>query len=91
MLNLSPTQQSPLLLKNAPQQGVLICEIPSLHLLQGTYQINLYVANSIGNIDIIRPAILFNVIEADVYKTGQPPRSGHGLYFEPAIWRLSEK
>ena len=89
VLNLSPTQQAPDLLKNDPQQGVLICEIPSLHLLLGTYQIILFVANSVTNIDIIRSAISFNVIEADVFKTGQYPRSGHGLYFEPAVWKYS--
>jgi lipopolysaccharide transport system ATP-binding protein len=90
VLNLSPTQQAPNLLKDDPQQGVLTCEIPSLHLLQGTYQIILFLANKITNIDIIRPAILFNIIEADVYKTGQPPRSGQGLYFESAAWEYSK-
>jgi lipopolysaccharide transport system ATP-binding protein len=90
VVNLSPTQQAPHLLKEHPQQGVLTCEIPTLHLLEGTYNINLFVSNAVGNIDVIRPAMSFTVIRGDVFKTGQTPRSGHGLYFEEAKWKYSK-
>ena len=89
ILNLSPSDQAPDLFPHSTTEGTIICDIPSLPLLAGTYYITLILANGTQDLDRIEPAIHFNVENADVYYTGQIPRKGHGFFYHKSEWKFS--
>ena len=64
--------------------GSLVCHLRDLPLLQGTYSIDLYLGEEYANLDIVYDAISFEVLEADVFDSGQVPLTSDGTIFWPA-------
>ncbi len=85
---LSPNQQSPEILDQLQESGVLHCNVPQMNLLPGVYHIDLHVMAGSEKLQIIDRAGSFEVVDSDVYRTGMiPSRKLHGIMFFPATWR----
>ena len=69
-------------------RGVL-CELPSLNLMPGTYFLTAAVISSQGRtlLDAAQEIFRFEVVERDVYGTGIPPK-GPAVVFVDSNWRL---
>jgi lipopolysaccharide transport system ATP-binding protein len=69
--------------------GKVTCKFERLPLMPGTYLIDLYFGDfgdPSRDLDIIRDAISFEVVPADLLGTGMLPRPTDGPVFWPAIW-----
>jgi lipopolysaccharide transport system ATP-binding protein len=69
--------------------GNITCHLRDLPLLQGTYSIDLFLSEEYQNIDVIYDSISFEVIEADVFGTGQIPSPADGSIFWSAEFELN--
>jgi lipopolysaccharide transport system ATP-binding protein len=69
--------------------GSIACHLADLPLLQGTYSIDLFLSEEYQNLDVIYDAISFDVVESDVFGTGQVPTAHDGTIFWPATFDLS--
>jgi lipopolysaccharide transport system ATP-binding protein len=71
------------------ESGTVVCDFDWMPLMPGTYSLDLYLgANIYADIDIIRDAVSFEVLPADVFGTGKLPEAAWGMIFWPARWRL---
>jgi len=68
--------------------GEIVCRLSNLPLLPGTYSIDLYLSEEYQNLDVIYDAISFEVLDADVFGTGQVPTSNDGAIFWPAEFQM---
>jgi lipopolysaccharide transport system ATP-binding protein len=84
----SPAQQAPDALANAPDRGVVVCDIPRLNFLPDIYHVTVISADSHGELDRIEEATTIEVLPEDVFGTGKVPGPQHGVVFQPATWRL---
>jgi lipopolysaccharide transport system ATP-binding protein len=69
--------------------GTITCTFESLPLMPGTYLMDLYLGDfgdPSRDLDIIREAISFEVVPADLLGTGMLPRPSDGPVFWPATW-----
>ena len=69
--------------------GTITCAFDSLPLMPGTYQIDVHLgdfSDPSRDLDVIRDAISFEVIPADLLGTGMLPSSGSGPIFWTARW-----
>jgi lipopolysaccharide transport system ATP-binding protein len=72
--------------------GTITCGFESLPLMPGTYLLDLYFGDfgdPSRDLDIIRDAISFEVVTADLLGTGMLPRTTDGPVFWPATWTFS--
>ncbi len=70
--------------------GTITCGFESLPLMPGTYQLDLYLGDfgdPSRDLDIIRDAISFEVVPADLLGTGMLPNPADGPIFWTAKWR----
>jgi lipopolysaccharide transport system ATP-binding protein len=75
--------------EDAVSSGTLICHLRDLPLLQGTYSVDLFFGEDYQNVDVVFDAISFDVMEVDVFGTGQIPHSNEGTIFWPARFEFS--
>jgi lipopolysaccharide transport system ATP-binding protein len=68
--------------------GTITCTIDSVSLLPGKYIIDLYLGNEFSDIDTITDAIIFDVIEHDVYGSGKLPSPSAGPVLVQARWAI---
>jgi lipopolysaccharide transport system ATP-binding protein len=69
--------------------GTVTCKFERLPLMPGTYLLDLYFGDfgdPSRDLDIIRDAISFEVVPADLLGTGMLPRPTDGPVFWPATW-----
>lgn len=69
--------------------GRVRCHIPSLLLIPGTYYVDLCMADHPRIIDYVERAASFEVVFADILKTGRLPTSQHGRVVLPCQWKLA--
>ncbi|HTQ23428.1 MAG TPA: ABC transporter ATP-binding protein [Candidatus Binataceae bacterium] len=72
--------------------GIVTCKFDRLPLMPGTYLIDLYLGDftdTSRELDIIREAISFEVVPADLLGTGMLPRPTDGPIFLPATWTFA--
>jgi lipopolysaccharide transport system ATP-binding protein len=75
--------------ENAVGSGTLICHLLDLPLLQGAYSVDLFFGEDYQNLDVVFDAVSFDVIEVDVFGTGQIPHSNEGTIFWPARFEFT--
>ena len=63
------------------------CEVPSLSLVPGTYQVDLSMVDNARMIEYVDCAGRFEVVFADVLGTGRLPNSKQGHLVIPATWK----
>ena len=68
--------------------GSITCHLRDLPLLQGSYSIDLFLSEEYQNNDVVYDAISFEVVEADVFGTGQVPPSNEGSIFWSAEFEM---
>lgn len=68
--------------------GSIVCRLSDLPLLQGTYSIDLYLSEEYQNLDVVYDAISFEVLDADVFGSGQVPSGNDGVIFWPAEFEM---
>ena len=74
----------------APAAGKVVCDIPAVRLLPGTYVLGgLGCRSGVEQLDLIEIAGEFEVIDADVYGTGRLPDPRNGVMLPEATWSLS--
>lgn len=64
----------------------LLCEIPSLPLIAGRYNVDIALADSAAVIERVQNAISFEVEFDDVFDTGHLPTRGQGHFVLPCHW-----
>lgn len=69
--------------------GRVICRLPNLPLMPGTYSLDLYFGDPLHDFDIIQNAADLTIVAADVYGTGRLPPVSCGNICLPATWELS--
>jgi lipopolysaccharide transport system ATP-binding protein len=84
----SPNYTDPGLLGSSTTCAKLICTLPNLPLLPGSYYLTINVAGFTGILDKIEQAAIITVSERDVFKTGVRLGKDKGLFFTYASWRL---
>ncbi|CAN5306126.1 hypothetical protein BH09SUM1_BH09SUM1_11370 [soil metagenome] len=89
LVSLSPTQQAPTLLREAPDSGTIICRVPGMNLMANRYSITLFASDAQGEVDRVEDAAHIDVLPEDVFKTGEIPASHHGMMYLPAAWESS--
>jgi lipopolysaccharide transport system ATP-binding protein len=68
--------------------GSITCHLRDLPLLQGSYSIDLFLSEEYQNNDVVYDAISFEVVEADVFGTGQVPPANEGSIFWSAEFEM---
>jgi lipopolysaccharide transport system ATP-binding protein len=78
--------------KEIPLKGRIICNIPKLPLLPGTYSITLFCSSPdfTGIDDWIEDAIFFNVKSGSFFKSGLVPGKGDARILVDHFWRLEK-
>ena len=67
--------------------GTLICEVPSLPLLPGTYRLHVAIADATDTLqDAIDSAVFLDIVPADVFGTGRIPQGPGDILFVPSKW-----
>lgn len=84
------TVQAPNLVPDSVQEGRIICEIPCLHLSQGTYYLTFLIRSlnspNPSDLDRINQAVKFNVVASDYFSSDFGTVMKPGVYFEEAKW-----
>jgi lipopolysaccharide transport system ATP-binding protein len=73
-------------LPDLPQAGVVVCRIPRLPLVPGTYFIQPGCGAGTTQLDLVPRACQLQVTEADVFGTGRLPNASQGLVLVDAWW-----
>jgi lipopolysaccharide transport system ATP-binding protein len=74
-------------------RGMIACRFKSLPLMPGTYLLDLHFGNFgdiTSDLDVIREAISFEVVPADVLGTGMLPHAADGPIFWTARWAVGD-
>ena len=70
----------------------VVCRLGQLPLRSGRYALTLYAGPMFGlGTDVIEQAIWFDVIEADFYGNGRPPRAEWGRFLIRSEWRVKNE
>lgn len=69
-------------------EGELVCSIDRLPLLPGRYSLTVYAEANGVLADWVRNAVFFDVIESDVFGSGQLPPTTHGRVFVDHRWSV---
>jgi lipopolysaccharide transport system ATP-binding protein len=72
----------------AVRTGTVTCTIDPVFLVQGTYTIDLYFGDSVQDYDIVEGALAFEVLPADVFRSGKLPSPHYGPVFTSAHFSL---
>jgi lipopolysaccharide transport system ATP-binding protein len=71
-----------------PAAGRVVCRIPRLPLVPGSYYVNLSCGAGLRYLDILPRAATLVVSEADVYGTGAMPVQSQALALADSVWEL---
>lgn len=71
-------------------ESEITCHFRDLPLMPGSYSVDLYLGDEYQDYDAIYDAILFDVVPADVFGTGQLPGGECGSVFWPASWTVGQ-
>jgi lipopolysaccharide transport system ATP-binding protein len=71
--------------------GTIVCEIQKLQLMPGQYNIDVYIGDQVGDLDVVFDAISFEVLPADLLESGRLPPSVFGPMFCAANFKLIEE
>ena len=89
------TVQAPNLVPDSVQEGKIICEIPCLHLSQGTYYLTFLIRSlnspSPTDLDRINQAVKFTVVASDYFGSDYGTVMKPGVFFEEAKWDFEGK
>jgi len=77
-------------MKEIRGEAVITCRFDSPPLMPGKYYLDLYLGDMVGDRDIVKDAISFEVFACDVFGTGKLPVAALGPFLMPAQWRLEE-
>jgi hypothetical protein len=66
----------------------LVCEIPSLPLVPGTYLVDLALGDDMQIFERIEQAGRFEVVFSDLFSTGRLPNNQQGYFALPCDWRI---
>ncbi|CAM3384352.1 Teichoic acids export ATP-binding protein TagH [Flavobacterium longum] len=75
-------------LKQIPPSGTVICEVPGLCLVKGSYQLNCFVSSIFGVEDYIENVAEFNVEENDIFGNGKTVNPQWGMITIDHNWRM---
>ncbi len=67
--------------------SILECEVPSLPLMPGQFNVSLFIDNGGIRLDAIPDAFMLHVLDSDFYGSGRTPFSG--IFVAPHNWRLT--
>jgi lipopolysaccharide transport system ATP-binding protein len=88
------TVQAPRLVPDSVREGKIICEIPCLHLSQGTYYLTFLIRSlyspSPSDLDRINQAVKFTVVASDYFGPDYGTVMKPGVYFEKAKWAFEK-
>lgn len=88
------TVQAPHLVPESVREGKIICEIPCLHLSQGTYYLTFLIRSlyspSPSDLDRINQAVKFTVVASDYFGPDYGTVMKPGVYFEKAKWAFEK-
>jgi lipopolysaccharide transport system ATP-binding protein len=62
-------------------EGTIRCRLIRPPLLPGTYSLDVWLGDGHGNVDCVRGAASFRIIEGDPYGTGVPPFATLGVFY----------
>ncbi len=68
--------------------GKVVCRIPNLPLMPGTYPLDLYFGSRTEDFDVVYNAAELTVLAADVFGTGKLPPASAGPICWPATWEI---
>ncbi len=71
--------------------GTIACEVEKLKLMPGQYNIDVYLGDPAGDLDIVFDAISFEVLPADLLGSGRLPPSASGPMFCAGTFKLIEQ
>ncbi|HQR42450.1 MAG TPA: ABC transporter ATP-binding protein [Gemmatales bacterium] len=77
------------LICQSTHHGRVICRLPNLPLMPGTYSLDLYFGDLLHDFDVIHNAADLTIVAADVYGTGRLPPVSCGNICLTATWELS--
>ena len=68
--------------------GVVVCKIPRLPLMPGTYFVMPGCGSRVTQLDLVPRASQLQVVEADAFGTGRLPQSSQALVLVDAKWSI---
>jgi lipopolysaccharide transport system ATP-binding protein len=68
-------------------ESILECEVPSVTLMPGQYNVSFFIDNGDIRLDAVPDAFTLHVVDGDYYGSGRTPFSG--ILVSPHNWRLS--
>jgi lipopolysaccharide transport system ATP-binding protein len=74
---------------NSPPQGVIACHFPSLPLVPGSYLVDLWLGDSICDLDHIAEAMPIEILPRDLFGSGKLPPAGAGPVYWPATFSIN--
>jgi lipopolysaccharide transport system ATP-binding protein len=72
----------------ALRTGTVVCRLPDLPLMPGTYPLDLFFGNREQDFDVVHNAADLTVVPADVFGTGKLPPAHAGPVCWPATWEI---
>ena len=78
-------------ISTALSKGVVRCSLKKLQLLQGVYNVDLWLGDGIEDVDMIPHYISFTIEPTDVYGSGKPPFSDLGIIYLDASFEVLYK
>lgn len=72
-----------------PTRGALVCTLPKVPLLPGSYSVNVYVTSGGEVADWVQDAATVEVQEGDYFGSGKLPLPGYGFVAVPHEWEVA--
>jgi len=73
---------------DSPLQGVIACHFSSLPLIPGSYLLDLWLGDSVGDLDHIAEAVSIEILPRDVFGSGKLPPTAVGPVCWPATFSI---
>jgi lipopolysaccharide transport system ATP-binding protein len=71
------------------RQATIRCLLPNQSFLQGNYSVDLWLGDSVTDIDLLEGYLHFSIEASDIYGTGQIPFANMGMIFLQPRWTVS--
>jgi lipopolysaccharide transport system ATP-binding protein len=78
-------------LERVPRRGVFVCVIPRLPLVPDRYSLNVYVHINGVTADWVQDAHSFDVVESDVFGSGELPPKTHARFVLEHSWSVANE
>lgn len=73
-------------MSSAVRSGLVVCRLPELPLMPGTYWLDLYFGSRGPSFDVVYNAGELTTVPDDVFGTGRAPTTDRGAMCWPATW-----